>query len=375
MILKETARFAPRLIGFRLARHGLVKPPHPLLLNFSVTNMCQSHCLTCNIWKLYKDHPEKKKKELKTSEIEKIFQTMDPLLLFNICGGEPFLRKDLPEICDLAHKYLKPTVMHSPTNALAPKKIERSMEKILPAIEGTPFTLKLSLDNIGKKHDEIRGTPGNFKKLMDTHDRMVELRKDYDNLYLDAGITVSYYNLNDVEEITAFVEKNMQLDNYMHEIADLRGELFNKEQDIRPTGDDYTKAMAYLSAEVKKKLHSRRKVSKMVQALRLVYYERAARVMREQRRVIPCYAGISNAHLNPWGGLWICNIQAFDHEMGNVRDFDYNFDALWHSEQANQVRKWVSEKHCHCPLVGQAFLDTMLSPSAAIKTLYYYLFG
>ncbi len=373
MILKNVIRFMPRLMAFRLARVGLIKPPHPLLMNFSVTNRCQSHCLTCNIWKLYKEKPELRKKELKIDEIEKIFKGMRPLLLFNICGGEPFLRDDLYKICELAYKYLKPAVMHSPTNCLAPKKIEYQMSKILPKIGKTPFTLKLSLDAIGEKHDYIRGTPGNFKKVVETYNRVVRLKKKYPHFYLDAGVTVSNLNLNDLEEITSWVEKNMpELDTFVHEIGDLRGELFNKDMDIRPTGEDYTKAEQFLTNEVKKKMKTARRISRMILALKLVYYDRAAKVMRKKKRAVPCYAAISNAHMNPWGGLWPCNIQAFDKEMGNFRDFNYNFDKLWHSKKANEVRKWIKGKHCYCPLIGQAFLDTILSPKECFKAIMYF---
>ena len=107
-------------------------------------------------------------------------------------------------------------------------------------------------------------------------------------------------------------------------------------------------------------------------ALKVVYYDRAAKVMREKKRAVPCFAAVSNAHMNPWGGLWPCNIQAFDKEMGNFRDFNYDFNKLWHSGKANKVRRWINRKHCFCPLIGQAFLDTILSPKESIKVIMYY---
>lgn len=374
MILKNLVRFAPRLIGFKLARLGLMRPPHPLLMNFSVTNVCQSHCLTCNIWQVYRKDPALKEKELKIGEIENIFKSMKPLLLFNLCGGEPFLRDDLHEICALAYKYLKPAVMHTPTNCLSPDRIEHQMDLIMQKIGDTPFTLKMSLDGIGEKHDRIRGTPGNFKRIIDTYNRIVQLKKKYPNLYLDAGTTVSKYNIADLGEIHHWVETNMpELDSFVHEIGDLRGELFNLDLDIRPSGEEYSKVVSYLCREIKEKLKSRRKISRIVLALKLVYYHRASKVMSEKKRVVPCYAAISNAHMNPWGGLWPCNIQAFQKEMGNFREYNYDFNRLWRSKKASDVRKWVNENHCHCPLIGQAFLDTILSPKESFKVLMYYL--
>lgn len=374
MILPYVKRLAPRYPRLLLSRWNCVRPPQPVLVNFSVTNRCQSHCLTCNIWKLYRDNPEKEKEELTPEEIETIFRSMKPVILLNICGGEPFLRDDLPEICALGDKYLKPNVIHSPTNCLAPKKIESATVDILNGIrKTTQLTVKLSIDGIGEKHDLIRGTPGNFEKVRETYERLVRIRDRHPNFYLDAGVTVSTYNVDSLEEITDYVNQNWRLDNFLHEIADLRGELFNVDNpEIRPSGEIYAAAVNYLAAETRKQLKNKRFLSRMTQALRLVYYGRAAKVLKEAKRSIPCYAGISNVHINPWGGVWICNVQAFEKEMGNLRDFDYNFPALWYSSRAEEMRKWVREGHCYCPLVGQSFLDTLLNPISLLKTLRYY---
>jgi len=392
MIGQYAWRIFPRLLGYKLAYYNLIKPPHPIILNFSVTNKCQSQCTTCNIWQLYKKFPEKEKEELDLARIKKVFKTIKPVFLLNICGGEPFLRDDLDEICKLAAKYLKPAVIHSPTNCLAPEKIADITERILQKIpDHIHLTIKLSIDGVGKKHDKIRGVEGNFEKILQTHDLLVEIRKKYHNLYIDAGTTVSVNNLNDLKEINEFVNKRFKLDNFLHEIADTRAELFNVDVQesqlsekklagvmgnlaVTPTGKNYDKVMGFLKREVLKKIKTRRKLSKITQALRIVYYQRAAKVMKTNKRVVSCYAGLSNAHLNPWGGLWICNVQAFKKEMGNVKDFKYNFDKLWKSERANQIRKWVKGNHCSCPLVGQSFLDTIMSPKELLKVFWYYVF-
>ncbi len=391
MILKYGIKVFPRLVKYKLAMWGLARPPHPLFFNFSITNKCQSKCTMCNIWKLYKEFPEKEKKELKLYEIEKVFKTMDPVFQLSICGGEPFLRDDLDKICVLACKHIKPTVIHTPTNCLSPEKIEELTFKIMRKIpKHVKFTIKLSLDGIGKKHDDIRGVEGNFDKLVDTYKRLSKIRVLHPNLYLDAGVTVSMSNLGDIKEITSYVEREFRLDNFLHEIADTRAELFNVDTDkelqdefegvmgdlhVTPSGNDYQKVVGILLDDVKEQMKGNRKFSRFVQALRMVYYKRTEKVMIGGKRVVPCYAGISNSHLNPWGGMWLCNVQAFQKEMGNVRDFACDFDKLWHSDRANEMRKFVKSNQCHCPLVGQSFLDTVMSPKEMTKVFWYYFFG
>ncbi|MCJ7772594.1 MAG: radical SAM protein, partial [Desulfobacterales bacterium] len=109
----------PKMIRYRLARKGLVGPGSPINITFSVTNKCQSQCKTCNIWEIYKKHPEKREEELNLNEIEKIFSSIGHIYIFNTSGGEPFLRNDFAEIIELACKYLTPGIIHIPTNAIA----------------------------------------------------------------------------------------------------------------------------------------------------------------------------------------------------------------------------------------------------------------
>ena len=136
----------------------------------------------------------------------------------------------------------------------------------------------MSLDGIGKKHDKIRGIPGNFDKLVDTYHRLDKLRSQYPNLYVDAGVTVSLSNINDLKEITEYVEKNFKLDNFLHEIADTRAELFNVDVNekklkksfdgvlgdlhITPTGKKYQEVVNLLMDDVRKNMKSRKKLNK-----------------------------------------------------------------------------------------------------------------
>jgi MoaA/NifB/PqqE/SkfB family radical SAM enzyme len=369
-MIEYISKLLPRYPGYLLSQYTNVAPPHPILLNFSVTNKCQSKCTICNIWKLYNDQPEKLEEELTVDEIEKIFKTIDPLLILNICGGEPTLREDLPEICRLAAVHLKPNIIHFPTNCLSPDLVEKRVRDILAKIPSNiKFTVKMSLDGIGEKHDQIRGIPGNFERIIETYDRLLPYRDRHPNFYLDAGTTVGNTNVNDLQEIADYVKKNFKLDSFIHEIADLRGELFNRELEIRPTAETYEKALSFLRKETLNDMKNKRFYSRMQQAFRLVYYDRVAKVMDQQSRVVKCYAAISNAHINPWGGVWICNIQAFDQELGNLRDFNYDFNMLWHSERAREVRHWIKERHCWCPLVGQGYLDTMMSLPEILKVI------
>ena len=364
----------PKVVAFKLARKNLIKPAMPVTLTFSVTNMCQSRCKTCYIWKLYRENPELREKELKLDEIEKIFKSMGHIYFFNISGGEPYLRKDLVEIVDLACKYLTPGVIHAPTNALAPKLIEKRTMQILEVMKANncdvPLTIKPSFDGVGNKLDEIRGVKGNFDKVLDTLARLKAIKKQYPNLDVNLGTVISKSNFDDIAEISDYAHK-LNADSYINEIAEQRSELFTLNEPITPTAEEYEKAINYFSAVIRKDLKSKRKLSRYTQAFRLVYYDLVVRIIREKRQVLPCYAGISNAHINPYGEVWPCCILGYDKPMGNLRDAeaDYDFKKVWYSKQANEVRKYIREGNCYCPMANQAYSNILCSFTTMLKVI------
>lgn len=152
--ISSVYRLLPKLLNNKLAVHGFIKPGSPINVTFSVTNLCNSKCRTCSIWKVYPENRIPAEKELNLEEIEKIFTTIGSIYFFNISGGEPFLRKDLADIVELACRYLNPHVIHTPTNGILPGKIETGVREILTRMEkkgyGQPFTIKPSFDGVGR---------------------------------------------------------------------------------------------------------------------------------------------------------------------------------------------------------------------------------
>ncbi len=119
----------PKTICYKATRLGVTKPPNPITLTFSVTAACQSRCKTCHIGKRYHENPEIAKNDLSLGEIKKAFESLEHVYFFNISGGEPFLRRDLAKIIELACKYLTPAIVHIPTNALMPGRLEKTQER------------------------------------------------------------------------------------------------------------------------------------------------------------------------------------------------------------------------------------------------------
>lgn len=374
MNLKDFVTYIyPKTIAFKLAYHGLIPVPGPITLTFSVTNLCQSRCKTCNIWKIYPEKHQSLENELKIDEIRKIFKSMGRVYFFNVSGGEPFLRKDLPEVVEAAVDYLRPPIIHIPTNALAPEKIISYSQIILEMLSNkaprTAFTIKPSLDGIGKLHDEIRGVKGNWDKLLETIKSLQELERQYHNLHIEIGTVVSNFNKHCLDEIEEFVH-SLGIQSYRNEIAEQREEFLNIGDPITPTGAEYAALMKRFSEEIRANLKNKRSLARVTESLRLVYYELAARIMTERRQVIPCYAGITNVHLTAYGDLWPCCVLGYAKPMGNLRDADYDFWKIWRSSGAEEIRKSIRNKECVCPLANQAYSNIICHTPSLFRTLY-----
>ena len=362
----------PKMIRFRLARRGLTSPGTPLNLTFSVTNVCQSRCKTCNIWELYKIHPEKRNEELALEEIEKIFRSMGHIYVFNVSGGEPFLRSDITEIIATACEHLSPGVVHIPTNAIAKKLIESKTPKILEILDHncpqTQLTIKPSLDHIGSKHDDIRGVPGNFNKVLDVYRDLKEMQSGFPNFHVELGTVISRWNVGDVEEIAKNVTK-LGVDSYRNEIAEQRSEMFNTLNNITPDADQYEKSIGFFVKQIKDNMKNRKLFQRITNAFRLVYYSLAIRILKENRQVIPCYAGISNVHMTPYGDIWACCTLGYDKPLGNLRDYNYDFKMLWKSPEAKKVRTYIRRGHCNCPMANQTYSNMLLHGPSLLRVV------
>ena len=90
--------YATRELLKRYAKLALRQPFSPVLLNILVTSVCDMRCTHCFFTDELDDRP-RKKLQMKTHEIERISETLGGNLgVLILAGGEPFTRKDLPEI-------------------------------------------------------------------------------------------------------------------------------------------------------------------------------------------------------------------------------------------------------------------------------------
>ena len=53
--------------------------------------------------------------------------------------------------------------------------------------------------------------------------------------------------------------------------------------------------------------------------------------------------------------------------MGNVRDVDYDFRRLWFGKRADEVRRAVKTRGCHCPVANISYTNMMADPISVVR--------
>jgi MoaA/NifB/PqqE/SkfB family radical SAM enzyme len=349
-----------RLAGYRLEHATGRSPQLPVNLTVSVTYSCPSRCATCDIW-------QKKVDDLSVDEYGRIFPTLERVPVWvTLSGGDQFLRADLDEIVRLVCTQIEPSIVNIPMNGILTERIFSLLPKIAHRTVGRQLVLNLSVDEIGAAHDDIRGADRNFEKLQLVAGLIHDLKKTYPHVVLGVHTVISTRNVHRIPEIEREARAIFRPDSYIAEVAENRVELQTMDKAITPSTADFRRAVGHLRNVIGEH-RSTHPVARLVESLRLEYYELAARILEEKRQVIDCYAGWASAQLAPDGHVWGCCVRA--ESVGNVRDHGYDFRAVWLGKEADAFRASVKAHACHCPLANASYTNLLLdAPSLARVT-------
>jgi MoaA/NifB/PqqE/SkfB family radical SAM enzyme len=303
----------------------------PYKLNFSVTENCNSKCVTCNIWKS-KDH----RNELTISEIKKIFKNFPSTLCWlSLTGGEPFLRNDLYSIVSSACNELPNLRLISiPSNGLDQKRIILNIKKMLDLKINIYITF--SLDGPPEIHNRIRGIENGYKKTEDTYIKVKELTKNHSNFKIGLETTISDEN---VDYLIPFIKK-----------------LRNHELIITIASNAYAyknmedkKLLSYCNIEKIKKIiavaSKQYNLTSFEDIIKRVYLKKIPLYLKNPLKLIPCAALKNSVTINSCGKVMPC-YPMLGFVIGDLRKCDYNIMNFWHSKKTYSIRKMIKEKKC-----------------------------
>lgn len=345
-----------RIPAYRLGR----ALGRPLLLPGSVTvNLlyaCNARCRTCNI---YETHAN----VLTPAEYDRIFRSIgrSPSWV-TFTGGEPFLRKDISDIVLSFDEHCHPVVVNIPTNGTFPDRVERHIDRIAARLGTRSLIVNLSIDEVEHAHDALRGLKGNWALAMETAGVLRKLKERHGNLVFGVNTVISRFNEDRIADIAARVEE-MEPDSYVAEVAGRRVELGTEGSSFAPSEEGVRRALRLMKTRSRRAV---RMIEALVAALRGEYYRVLEQHTAENREILPCYAGVTSAHIMPEGKVWACCV--LGEELGQLRKVDYDFPTIWYGAAAKAIRERIKREKCHCTLANQTYMNMLMDPKSLVRS-------
>jgi MoaA/NifB/PqqE/SkfB family radical SAM enzyme len=277
--------------------------------------------------------------ELDLHQMQTIFLQLKDLDAVRITGGEPFIRRDLPDVVNVVLRNAHPRRVIISTNAFLGDRIIDTIKNV-----DSPHSihLEISLDGIGDEHDNIRGRRGAFQGAMNTLQRISELR-------MRQGFNVNVSQvIMDEKGFTTYFALQALLDPLgidIYPVLAYNGNtaLYSEKNRITDPADAYL-----YNAHFKEKLRDflftlMRKDSYRERGTWLAkrYYLMGIyhRLIKGVNMPNPrCVALHSHLRINPDGTIPVCMHNS--HVMGDLTAND--FDDVWFGKEIKPHREWVN---------------------------------
>jgi len=328
----------------RYTKMALGQPFAPVLLNILVTSVCDMRCTHCFFTDELDDRP-RKKLQMKTPEIDRIAQTLGGNLgVLILAGGEPFTRKDLPEIVSSFYRHNNLESVYLMSNGQIQKRIFPDVTRILEECPNLNVTVAMGIDGLQEQHDKIRQKPGSWSIAIETARELKAMKKPYPRLDLQTCTCFMHSNQDTIFEWYDFLKHDLKPDKVN----------FNY---IRPPSADpielnidqtrYAKLAQMIDDDSRHaaiKNNYGGKAGFFKAAIDIYMHGLITKTQETQQAQLTCYAGTAGAVIYDEGTLSSCENLA---PIGNLRDHDWNFQGLWLSD-AMKARRKHAANGCFC---------------------------
>lgn len=301
------------------------KIQQPTDASIILTYRCPMRCVMCNIWK----NPTRREEEIKAADLK----TLPQLKFINLTGGEPFIREDLPDIVEECYRHTRRIVI-STSGWFEDKVI--ALARRFPNIG-----IRISIEGLSQKNDELRGHQGGFDRGLRTLLTLQQMGlKD-----IGFGCTVSNNNSADMLSLYQ-LSRSMGLE--FATAAFHNSYYFHKDDNQITNREEVCGNFERLINMQLKERHPKSWFRAWFNMGLINYIEGG-------RRMLPCEAGSANFFIDPWGEVYPCNgleEKYWKQSMGNIHEAD--FMTIWQSPEAQEVRSKVRCCAKNCWMVGTA---------------------
>ncbi|HXD18762.1 MAG TPA: radical SAM protein [Vicinamibacterales bacterium] len=291
-------------------------------LTVITTYRCDSQCSMCHIWQ----NPTLPHEEIALATLEKIPSGIDNL---NITGGEPTLRRDLPDIVDIL--YPKARTLEISSNGLHAERLEPIIRKY-PDIK-----VRFSLEAPNATSDAIRGEKDGFERKVAGLRRL----KALGGRDLGFAAVIQDDNAEEIVELYRFARREgVELaTSALHNAFQ-----FHKSDNI-----------PYDRVRVAKRIEGI--IVEMLRTWSVKNWFRAylnlgliAKTLGHDR-LIRCTAGTDFVFVDPWSDVYACNVRP-DLRMGNLAQSSWA--EVFNGDATEKVRAHVCACDQNCWMVTTA---------------------
>ncbi len=348
----------------RYVKLALGQPFSPALLNILVTSVCDMRCTHCFFTEQLDDAP-RKKLQMTTREIEQISETLGGNLgVLVLAGGEPFTRKDLPEIARAFYANNRLESIYITSNGQIQKRILPDVTRMLQECPRLNVAVALGIDGLKEQHDKIRQKPGSWDIVIDTARQLQAMKREYPRLDVQTCTCFMNSNQDAIFEWYDFLKYQLKPDkvniNYIRPPA-----ADPKELEIDQAR--YAKLAATIEEDSRRgaiKNHYAGDNGFFKAALDVYMHGLISKTQRTQQAQLTCYAGTAGGVIYDEGTVSSCeNLEP----VGNLRDFDWIFRNLWFSP-AMQARREKAAAGCFCTHESNCYYPSLpLNPKHLIQ--------
>jgi MoaA/NifB/PqqE/SkfB family radical SAM enzyme len=357
--------FATKEIFKRYASILVGRPISPVFLNILVTSVCDMRCTHCFFTEELDDRP-RKKLQMKADEIGRISETLGGNLgVLVLAGGEPFTRKDLPEIVRSFYENNKLDSVYLMSNGQIHQRIFPDVTRILEECPKLNVTVALGIDGVKEAHEKIRRKEGSWDKAIHTARTLQQMKREqYPQLDIQTCTCVMNSNQNTIFDWYDFLKFDLKPDkvniNYIRPPSADPKELefdHKKYAQLSQMILDDTR-----NAALKNNYGGKSGFFKA--AVDIYMHDVIAKTKEENKAQLKCYAGSAGAVIYDTGALSSCENKS---DVLNLRDYDWNFQAAWNTDQMKERRKEAGAG-CFCTHESNCFYPSLpFNPSHLIK--------
>ncbi|MFA4871755.1 MAG: radical SAM protein [Patescibacteria group bacterium] len=320
---------------------GFYFSQNPFYVIFYVTARCNARCSHCFYWRFVESAPARK--EMTLEEIETIAKKWGKMLIVNLTGGEAYLRDDLIDIVRAFVKYTGAEIIAIPSNGLLTEKIVKTIKQLLAEFPRVYFRFSFSLDGLGKVHDDIRGVPGAFEKVVETISLVKALKKDYRNFSVMTNSCFMQANQDSILDTLKFIKSNLNVDAIS--ATYIRGDARLDENKKNLYQNKYLEVIEYLSNLDRDKFKSHPMSGFIFKATNFARFK-VFENLKIGKRNFECYAINKMIVVEDDANVRICEM--LPTSLGNLRDFDYDIKKMITTDKAKEEIKKIKNHECNC---------------------------